>query len=191
MIFMTRPVPAQHSPRAFSLLEILVVLSIVALLAATLAPEAGRLMEKSRSSACLGNLRSLGVALNLYLADHDGTFPFINNPGQEVYTEENVPEGVEPVTLLQAFGPYGIDERVLRCPSDVAFNNRFRTTGTSYEWRPMLDGETSVNPQIYSRRGVFTLRRLSRFRILMDIDPVHFGRQNRLYADGSSRAFTQ
>ena len=65
---------------AFSLLEVLVVLVIVALLAALGAPEYGRMMERAKSAACMGNLRAVGAALGSYLSDHDGRMPYINNP---------------------------------------------------------------------------------------------------------------
>jgi prepilin-type N-terminal cleavage/methylation domain-containing protein len=182
---------ASPNPRlGFTLIELLVVLSIIALLGVLALPEYSRLLDKARSSACMGNLRSLGVATGLYVADNDGKFPYINNPARPLYTEEEeLPEGVEALTMIQAFGPYGVTEKGLRCPADVAMNNRFASEGTSYEWRPMLDGEEKASPTIYSRRGAFNLQRLGRFRLVIDTDPVHFGRQNRLFADGRVQMF--
>jgi len=171
---------------AFSLLEVLVVLVIVALLAALGAPEYGRMMERAKSAACMGNLRAVGAALGSYLSDHDGRMPYINNPDPyPIYSEDDdLPEEVTPITLVEAFGPYGIPNRGFRCPSDAAMNNQFAKLGTSYEWIPRIDGEQSVAPKVLARRGQLVTRKINRIVVLREFDPVHFGRSNRLYGDG-------
>jgi hypothetical protein len=52
----------------------------------------------------------------------------------------------------------------------------------SYEWRPLIDDEPSVAPNIYTRRGVFQIK-TSRMRLGIDVDPVHRGQQDRVYAN--------
>lgn len=174
----------------FTLIELMVVLAIVALLGVLAVPEFEKVMDRARSTGCLGNLRQIGSAVNLYVADNDGRYPYINNPARPLYTaDEDLPPEIVPQTMLEAFSPYGVDSRTLRCPADVIFNNRHASEGTSYEWRPILDGEEKVSPTIYTRRGAFNLSRLSRFRLVIDTDPVHSGRQNRLYADGRVQGF--
>ncbi len=187
-----RRLHCSRCPAGFTLIELLVVIAIIAILGVIAMPEYSRMIDRARSSACMGNLRNLGVATGLYVAENDGKFPFINNPARPLYTEEtDLPEGVEAVTMAQAFEPYGITGNALKCQADAAMNNRFTSEGTSYEWRPMLDGEEKVSPTIYTRRGAFNISSLRRFRLVIDTDPVHFGRQNRLYADGSVRMFQQ
>lgn len=182
---MIPPSSHQHK-RAFTLIELLVVLSIIAMLGVLAAPEFSRTLERARSTACLGNLRSLGVAVNSYVSDNDGRLPFINNPPPyTVYEEDDeLPADAEPVTMLEAFGPYGISETGVRCPADVKMNNRFASTGNSYEWVPRIDGEQSVSPKVLSRRRGLVTRPIGRITVLRDLDPVHFGRSNRLYGDG-------
>ena len=64
-----------RDPRsAFSLVELLVVLTVVALLAGLLLPTLARGKGKAQSAACANNLRQLGLAFMLYLPDHDDTF---------------------------------------------------------------------------------------------------------------------
>jgi prepilin-type N-terminal cleavage/methylation domain-containing protein len=62
---------ARPQPRgtAFTLVELLVVIALIAILAALMMPALGR------SSACLSNLRQMGVAWHLYLGDHGDRFP--------------------------------------------------------------------------------------------------------------------
>lgn len=73
-----RPNPPQssrHAPaRAFTLIELLVVIAIIALLAAILFPVFARARDKARQSACLSNLRQLGLAAQQYVMDNDSTF---------------------------------------------------------------------------------------------------------------------
>jgi len=52
--------------RAFTLIEMLVVIGIIAVLAALLLPVLGRAREQGRRTACLGNLSQIGMALSLY-----------------------------------------------------------------------------------------------------------------------------
>jgi prepilin-type N-terminal cleavage/methylation domain-containing protein/prepilin-type processing-associated H-X9-DG protein len=59
----------------FTLLEILVSLSIVAGLSVSMVTVAYKARERGRSSSCLANLRQWGVALHLYSADHGGCLP--------------------------------------------------------------------------------------------------------------------
>ncbi|MDF3130114.1 type II secretion system protein [Kiritimatiellaeota bacterium B1221] len=67
--------PPGSDCRAFTLIEMLVVIAIIALLMTLLAPVAGRTMENSRRSTCAGNIRSLTQGLLSYANDHQGFFP--------------------------------------------------------------------------------------------------------------------
>lgn len=61
--------------KAFSLVEILVVLAIVSILAAILFAVIGRIRENSRSGVCQNNLKQLTLALQQYAADNDSAYP--------------------------------------------------------------------------------------------------------------------
>lgn len=169
---------------AFSLVELVVVLGILAMLVSLAVPEFGRMQDKARSAQCAGNLRQIGVAVSLYTGDNDATFPVIEtNPSDPVYPPE-----VAAKPILETLGPYGVTEEVLKCRSDLARGNHFQTLGSSYEWRPLFDGESTVNPVIYTRRGAFQVR-ISRLRLCTDFDSLHNGRQNTLYADGRVKIY--
>ncbi len=60
---------------AFTLVELLVVLAIVGLLAALLLPGLGQSRAAARTAACTGQLRQLGLAVQLYADDHREEFP--------------------------------------------------------------------------------------------------------------------
>ena len=57
--------------RGFTLIELLVVIAIIAILAAILFPVFARAREKARQSACLSNLKQIGLAFQMYAQDYD------------------------------------------------------------------------------------------------------------------------
>lgn len=70
-----RAVPARHAQKAFTLVELLVVLGIVALLVALLFPAFSKARRQAAQVTCLSNLRQLGIALVLYTNENRGRFP--------------------------------------------------------------------------------------------------------------------
>jgi prepilin-type N-terminal cleavage/methylation domain-containing protein/prepilin-type processing-associated H-X9-DG protein len=61
-------------PAAFTLVEVLVTIAIVAILAAVLLPAIQQAKERAKRIQCLNNLHQIGVAQYNYAADHDGWF---------------------------------------------------------------------------------------------------------------------
>jgi len=60
---------------AFTLIELLVVIAIIAILAALALPSMGKAKETARATACLSNLRQIGVALQLYVDGNNQRMP--------------------------------------------------------------------------------------------------------------------
>ena len=135
--------------RAFTLIEILVVVAIIALLISILLPSLQRAREQAKVAMCLSNLRSLGVAANSYLtAEKDefcwsraGQFPSSNfhggkrgnGNGEPSYLAAyywggayNFPTAIRPLNRY-VYGKVRNDVtelRVFECPSDYGVRSR-------------------------------------------------------------------
>ncbi|HEX4083908.1 MAG TPA: type II secretion system protein [Chthoniobacteraceae bacterium] len=196
---------------AFTLIELLCVIAIIAILASLMMPSLGTIRQKADSITCANNLKNIGVAVQGYLQDHDFYYPEIETDpaSMAIY-----PAGYgNPQSMIQAFGNYGVTTKILQCPSDMkspdcSYNAIAASSGTayasSYDWKPTLDDETENQPLIYSHRMFFGAQvtgsaggystiapQLSKVRQVFDDNfGIHFGHVNALYADGHVVAYT-
>src|SRR3954454_17052201 len=102
---------------AFTLVEMLVVVGLVALLAALLLPSASRAREKARGVHCMSNLRQIAAGFIAYATDNEGYFPAPAG-WQGVFPEDWVhwQPGRDPANGAVMKYLRG-DSRVLVCPS--------------------------------------------------------------------------
>lgn len=107
--------------RGFTLVELLVVIAIVAVLATVSIFATRGALAKSKQAACASNLRSIGVGLHLYAADHNGVFP------ETAHT-----------TSLETAWIYALEDQLSNfdqtriCPADPQGKTRLSQKGTSY-----------------------------------------------------------
>lgn len=63
--------PANSGTIAFTLIELLIVVAVIAILASLLLPALSRAKAQAHSIKCRSNLRQLGLQLGMYVMDHD------------------------------------------------------------------------------------------------------------------------
>lgn len=115
---------------AFTLVELLVVVAIIALLAAILFPVFGRARENARRSACQSNLKQLCLAAIQYTADYDERWMAISST-----SATTVPNTLlDPVVRWSAvMDPYVKNPQIYMCPSKA--NGQSATFGYTHNMR--------------------------------------------------------
>lgn len=123
---------------AFTLIELLVVVAIVSILAAILIPALVRSQLSARQSVCVGNLRQMGLATEMYLGDYGGYFfnrcQAPTSAGQQWWFGWLAAgtEGQRGFDLTTgSLYPYLRGSEVRLCPSPVWDSPQFKRKGTN------------------------------------------------------------
>jgi prepilin-type N-terminal cleavage/methylation domain-containing protein/prepilin-type processing-associated H-X9-DG protein len=129
---------------AFTLVELLVVVAIMAILAAILLPAVQASRERARTAQCASNMRQVGLAISTFCDVNQGHWPETTHTIDPVY-------GKITQTWIYTIAPYLEDVDAVRiCPSDLAGELRLLGKGTSYALNGWLSREA---------RPAFDLRR--------------------------------
>ena len=96
--------------RAFTLLELLGVIAIIALLIGILLPSLARSNRVAKSTVCISNMRVMAHAVQMYADNNAGRFPTVGLAHGGAADEAKS-------WFHTMAGDYG-DERVLQCPLD-------------------------------------------------------------------------
>jgi prepilin-type N-terminal cleavage/methylation domain-containing protein/prepilin-type processing-associated H-X9-DG protein len=163
--------------RAFTLVELLVVLAVIGILAALLLPAVMHTKEGGKSAVCLNNLHQIGIGLQLYVQENQNRLPVMENIGTNGPPPTNGP--AINVVLLPFVGG---NSNLFRCPSDS--ENLFVLTGSSYFWNNTLNGQDADHLTILNLPYPQT-----QIPVVSDKDKFHIARGdahaiNYLYADG-------
>lgn len=131
--------------RAFSLVELLVVIGIIAVLIGVLLPSLTKARESSSRTVCLSNLRQLGTALREYAIRYNDQVPigYINNQKMWNYLANYSRTNGSVVLLLGLLNEAKLltANKTFYCPSEI--NDQWTLEATNNTW-PFVTGAQSV-----------------------------------------------
>lgn len=96
----------------FTLIELLVVIAIIAILAGLLLPALGKARDTALGSNCLGNMKQIGLTLNLYSDSFASYYPIPSD------TVEWKDEGDYFGWINQLRKADKVERKIFRCPSE-------------------------------------------------------------------------
>jgi prepilin-type N-terminal cleavage/methylation domain-containing protein/prepilin-type processing-associated H-X9-DG protein len=166
----------RNTAAAFSLVELLVTIAIIAILAALILPALSQAKESGRSTFCQGNLHQIGLALQIYVGESRNRMPTMSDQFTGTNFQTNL------ATINNVLSNQLGSLQVLCCPSDNA--QLFQQTGSSYAWNSLVNGQDADHLQIFA-----TPYALTRIPLVYDKQSFHAAlgsahAVNYLYADG-------
>ncbi len=141
----------------FSLIELLVTVSILSILASMLLPAFSRAKEMSRRGVCVSNLKQLGLIMVMYADDYDERVPLCYNgivhkqSNYDFWYDTGAVDGYYTVHGYYMQAGYITEGKFLYCPSNKITS--FHYDDSNNPWPPgsVVDKRTRAG---YSTRSV-------------------------------------
>jgi prepilin-type N-terminal cleavage/methylation domain-containing protein len=113
--------------RAFSLIELLVTIAVIAILAAMLLPALSSAKAKAQQTTCLSNLKQVNVAVLLYASDNHDVLPTVANTDADGMKTDSFEVVYKPLVMRYAGlqGAPSPSDKVFACPADKFFYNNW------------------------------------------------------------------
>ncbi len=156
----------------FTLIELLVVITIITVLSAIVLPFMARARAKAKSTACINNLKNIGVGIMMYLEESRDIMPVAAQLPSANFNSKP--------RIVDILGPHIGDTKVFRCLSDDSY---YESEGASYEYNTRLGGRRVADSFLSKKWGEENVP------VMYDYEPFHgkpgkAGAANYLFADG-------
>jgi len=113
----------------FTLVELIVVISIIAVLMGILMPALAATRRIAKRTICKSNLHSLSLSFRMYLDDNKNVMPYIMS-FPTLPSEDEKKNNVKPINIVLA--KYLGDQKVLKCPADTYPPDEYHYTTSTY-----------------------------------------------------------
>jgi prepilin-type N-terminal cleavage/methylation domain-containing protein len=114
--------------RAFTLIELLTVIAIIAILASILFPVFAKAREKAEQTHCLNNVKQLDLSFNMYATDYDSRLPMVSSGlGTSPTGSARVASAV-PQNWATVLNSYTKNDQILICPDTTIDGQTFDST---------------------------------------------------------------
>ncbi len=109
----------KSSRTGFTLIELMVVISIITILAGMLLPVLSRAKGRARRIECTSNLRQVNMALQMYSGENEDEYPARLSMNQ---------------SWIYKLQPYYVDPKMIKCPADGWFTDRSFIINAFNDW---------------------------------------------------------
>jgi len=165
--------------RAFSLIELMVVIAVIAILVAILLPGLGRSKSQAVGISCLNNLRQLQACFAMYVHDNDDILPPNNfvynvNNGQPITKNrswcpgntriDNTTSNIENGLLF----PYNRSAAIYHCPADLSTIE----TPEGVKLSPLRTRSYNMSQSVNGEPGLLGVLSFRKYSEIIDPPPV-------------------
>jgi len=149
--------------RAFTLVELLVVIGIISILIGILLPVTAKARAQGKMIACKGQLHDIGAAFQMYINQYKGHYP--PAPTLPGATPDNL-------TRLQDYlNPFvGNSKRVFHCAADYGDGSVFDSVATVGS--PAVNIDVQISYFYYAELGVRPIRQTFFFKVFKEPQKV-------------------